>query len=114
LVVAGITNQFGDVHTSTGNGMIRFVWNWTTLYACNSAWAGYVATAIWWVTATNWNRYSIVVNPWTDIKFYVNGTLVATHTTNLPTNAAVTYIALWTNIAGSGIELRPIIVSIEN
>lgn len=36
-------------------------------------------------TNNNWNLYEIVYNPGTDVKFYVNGTLKATHTTNLPT-----------------------------
>lgn len=37
------------------------------------------------ITFTNWNTYEIVFNPGTDIKFYINGILKATHTTNLPT-----------------------------
>jgi len=36
------------------------------------------------VTETNYNVYRIVLDAGTSVKFYVNGTLLATHTTNLP------------------------------
>jgi beta-glucanase (GH16 family) len=56
----------------------------------------------------------MVINPWVDVKFYVNGTLVATHTTYVPSIAWDIFITLWTSIAAAGIEVRPILVSIEN
>ena len=37
------------------------------------------------VTITNWNLYRVHVRLGTDVRFYVNGALKATHTTNLPT-----------------------------
>ena len=43
------------------------------------------------------NLYSIIMTSGTDIKFYCNGTLVATHTTNLP-SGGLTYVStqyLW-------------------
>lgn len=36
------------------------------------------------ITLTNFNEFRVVRNAGVDIKFYINGTLVATHTTNLP------------------------------
>lgn len=38
--------------------------------------------------------YEIIWNPGTDVKFYVNGVLKATHTTNIPTGTAPTKIYL--------------------
>jgi hypothetical protein len=41
-------------------------------------------------------RYVLtLINDETDLKFYVNGTLVATHTTNLPTGTTVQYPQMW-------------------
>ena len=41
-------------------------------------------------TITNNLRFRTVVTSGTDVKFYINGTLVATHTTNLPSGAQTT------------------------
>lgn len=39
------------------------------------------------ITLTNYNAYSIEYTAATSIKFFVNGTLVATHTTNIPSGS---------------------------
>lgn len=57
------------------------------LYAHTSAGGGgadHLETLINGVTVTNSNLYRIEYIVGTSIKFYINGTLVATHTTNLP------------------------------
>ena len=56
-----------------------------TLYAQNSQGSASTSTDISsGITVTNNNYYQIAMNLSTDVKFYVNGTLKATHTTNLP------------------------------
>lgn len=65
---------------------VRFVENGGTLYAQNSNGTTSTTTDISsGITRTNWNTYEFVLDPGVNIKYYVNGTLVATHTTNLPT-----------------------------
>ncbi|MAG45137.1 hypothetical protein CL633_04605 [bacterium] len=44
-------------------------------------------TTVTGYTLTNWNKYLIVFDSGTDVKFYVNDTLEATHTTNIPAGA---------------------------
>lgn len=51
--------------------------------------------------AETWYRLRMVRSA-TDVKFYINGTLVATHTTNIPTVAMYWNICLLTNAAGDG------------
>ncbi len=65
-----------------------FVLNNATLYAVSANGATNNNTDIsGLLTYTNWNIFEIIFNPGTDIKFYVNGTLVATHSSNLPTGS---------------------------
>lgn len=84
-----------NIHTAQTditNGEVRFIWNGSTLYAQNANGTNATATDISsGVTITNWNTYEIVFTPGTDIKFYVNGTLKATHTTNLPTSGTLVW-----------------------
>lgn len=47
------------------------------------------ATSGWNVSGTNYLQYCYIVANGTNFKFYINGTLLATHTTNLPTGALV-------------------------
>lgn len=59
-----------------------------TLYATNANGTTETATDVTaGVTLTNNNVYYSVQNGTTDVKYYINGTLVATHTTNLPATA---------------------------
>ena len=50
------------------------------------------ATVISGVTALNMNLYSYTWTPGTDVKFYVNGVLKATHTTNIPNDGTLAYL----------------------
>lgn len=92
-----------NIHTAQTditNGEARFVWNGSTLYAQNANGSAATSTDISsGITATQWNTYEIIVTPGTDIKFYVNGTLKATHTTNLPTSGTPIF-AIGTNANG--------------
>jgi len=61
-----------------------FIIDGSALYASNADGTTQTKTTISGITTTVINLYQIVYTP-TEIKFYVNGALEATHTTNLPT-----------------------------
>jgi len=65
------------------------------------------------VTETNWNIYEIVWTVGTSVKFYVNGTLLATHTTNMPVNSVDEFSVGGDTGAGNDIYLSPVAFSIE-
>ncbi len=54
------------------------------LYATNGDGTTQKKTEITGITITNFNRYRLVFDAGTDVKFYVNETLKVTHTVNLP------------------------------
>lgn len=85
----GMVTASGTIYTAqtdTTNGSIRFIQNAWNVYAQNSNGTTSTTTDVTGsYTFTNWNIFEIVYLPWTSAKFYINGTLVATHTTNLPT-----------------------------
>lgn len=94
LIGFGFADQgsyLGDTQTTAGE-RVGFTWtDSTTLYCVTSDGTGTpTATSVSSPpTSANWNEYII---DWddenTNAKFYVNGTLVATHTTELPTTTA--------------------------
>lgn len=85
--MADAAATFDDTETGTAIN-IRFVNHGGTLYAVNANGSSVTATDISsGITLTDYNVYEIVFNPGTDVKFYINGTLKATHTTNLPTGS---------------------------
>lgn len=51
--------------------------------------AAHTETLITGITLTDMNTYRIEFNPGVDVKFYVNGVLKATNTTNLPNSSAI-------------------------
>jgi hypothetical protein len=53
--------------------------------------ANHTETLISGVTLTDFNTYRIEFNPGVDVKFYVNGVLKATNTTNLPTSDRIRF-----------------------
>lgn len=53
-------------------------------------------------TNNNWHIYEIAWRPGVDVKFYVDGTLLATHTTNLPTGTDTMNLALGGETAMTG------------
>lgn len=113
----GICVTATTIHTAqtdVTNGTIRFLWNWWSLFAHNSNWTATSTNISSGITATNWNTYEIIFNPWTDIKFYVNGTLRATHTTNLPSTAISPLLCYGVDMNGRVIETVPPIVSLES
>ena len=102
--------------TDITNGEIRFIRNGATLYAQNANGTTATSTNVTGsLTLTNYNTYEIVFNPGTNILFYINGSLVATHTTNLPTTGSLVF-AFGADYNGStrSIYTQPIHLSIEN
>lgn len=62
-----------------------FILDGTVLYASNASGTTQTLTDVSsGITLTRPNYFRCVVTPSTNIKFYINATLVATHTTNLP------------------------------
>lgn len=67
---------------------VRFVCNNATMFAVTATGAANTNTNISaFLTLTDWNIFEIIFNPGTNAKFYINGVLAATHTTNLPTGS---------------------------
>ena len=84
---ADASTTFDDAQSGTASN-IRFVVDNATLYAANGNGTSATNTDISsYLTISQWNIFEIVFNPGTDIKYYINGTLVSTHTTNLPTGS---------------------------
>jgi hypothetical protein len=98
--------------TDTTNGEIRFVLNGATLYSQNANGTATSTNITGSLTVTNWNLYEIVFTPGVSAKFYVNGTLVATHTTNLPTTGTPV-LAIGASANGRQVDLFCPVVSIQ-
>lgn len=84
---------FPLVYNSSTADFAGFATDGTTLYAVTAdAGVGATATDVSsGITVTNWNMYRVEFNAGTNVLFYVNETLVATHTTNLPDSGSVAW-----------------------
>lgn len=113
----GLVVTPANVHTAqtdVTNGEVRFILNGSTMYAQNANGSTATTTDVSsGITFTNWNTYEIVFTPGTDIKFYINGVLKATHSTNLPSSGTLV-LAYGVNANGRTIETTAPIVSIQN
>ncbi len=113
----GFCTSASNIHTAqtdVSNGEMRFILNGSTLYAQNANGTTATSTNISsGLTLTNWNTFEIVFTPTVDIKFYVNGTLKATHTTNLPTTGTI-LLAIGANANGRQVDAFHPTVSIQN
>lgn len=95
----GATPTNVEDNTNSGGERAGFVLMGTTLYSVTKGSSNVTATDVSsGITVTNYNTYKIK-RTGSNIYFYINGTLVATHTTNLPTSAAN---AISVGIANSG------------
>lgn len=105
------TGLFAD-ETSTSDG-VRFVLTASgVLYTVTAGTANENNNVDSGITDTNWNTYEIIFNPATDAKFYINGTLVATHsdTNDLPTGG----LSFGIGLAGADqVSISNIIASLE-
>lgn len=98
--------------TDVTNGEIRFVLNAATLYAQNANGTATSTNIGSGITLTDWNTYEIVFTPGVDIKFYINGVLKATHTTNIPTSGTLV-LAYGASANGRVINSMSPVVSIQ-
>ena len=111
-ITTGGSNIYAD-QTDTITSAVRFVNNGGTLYAHNTNGTTATATNVTGsLTLANFNTYEVVFTPWVSATFYINGTLVATHTTNLPTTGTF-LLAYWTSANGRSMHIYPPIVSIQ-
>lgn len=112
----GMCITAANIHTAQTditNGEIRFILNGSTMYAQNANGTTATSTDVSsGVTFTNWNTFEIIFNPWVSVLFYINGTLVATHTTNLPTTGTL-IMAYWVNANGRQVYTFPPVISIQ-
>ena len=106
------TANIYTAQTDTTNGEIRFVLNNTTLYAQNANGTATSTNITGSLTLSNWNTYEIVFTPGVSALFYVNGTLVATQTTNLPTTGTPSIV--YGDNGGDSIVTSAPVVSIQN
>lgn len=110
--VVDSTSALYDVTTSAGK--LMFTWNGTTLNAVNGEATTNTTTDISsGLTLTNWNNFRIVYTYGTDIKFYVNNTLKATHTTNRPTSSNNGKFGIGFATTGKTAEIANVVISIE-
>lgn len=111
----GLAITAADIHTAqtdTTNGEIRFIANGATLYAQNANGTATSTDISSGVTLTQWNTYEIIYNVGTNILFYVNGTLKATHTTNLPTTGSPR-LCYGANTNNRAVIFMPPVVSVQ-
>lgn len=107
-----------DNDISANGQRIAFAYSLATdkVYAVSGNSSGVTATDIdASVTSNAWNEFTFVYTVGTDIKFYVNQVLVATHTTNMP-SMSTTVIGVGVDTNGSTTQIvrcTPLIVSIE-
>lgn len=110
--VVDATGAFYDVTTSAGK--LMFTFDGTTLNAVNGEATTNTTTDISsGLTLTNWNNFRIVYTYGTDIKFYVNNVLKATHTTNRPTSSNNGKFGIGFATTGKTAEVSNVVISIE-
>lgn len=93
------SNSYDPTNTQTAKSMFLLgttVSGTLTWYAVNASGSANTNTSLSGITATTETLWRIIKNSTTDIKFYANYTLKATHTTNLPSgdmaaNSLVTF-----------------------
>lgn len=118
----GLANQANDLqqlNTYTAQPTIRFLYQDTgtgdKLWAVNSSTTAQTSTDITGaLTLTNFLILEMVITS-TSIKFYVNGTLVATHTTNIPATGSGSYIGWggeYNGVMSGSITVNPIFLSL--
>ena len=110
LAVAGSTLR---ANRTTTAACVMFSADSNTLYAVNADGVTNTNTDISaGITLTNWNTYEIIWTDGTSAAYYVNGTLVATHTTNLPTASDIK-LGFGTDVNDGTFYLSDIVISQE-
>lgn len=122
-IFGSVTNQVGigimdnvdvayDVTQSGGKMMFRYTGS--VLYATNGEAATNTSTDVSsGITVTNWNNYRIHYRYGTDIRFYINNTLVATHTTNMPTSSSNGRFVIGGKTSGDTSAFGNVVISVK-
>lgn len=101
-----------EAQTTTSRSQMRLVWNSATTYLANSNGTNHTANTVS-VTRTNWNLYELYFDG-TSLYCYVNGTLAATNSTNLPTASTdFCYFAIGGDTISTEFSISPITFSLE-
>lgn len=101
-----------DAETDTSSSRMRLVFNSSTTYLANSNGTNYTANTVS-VTRTNWNLYELYFDG-SSLYCYVNGTLAATNSTNLPTSSAnECYFVIGGDTISTSMSISPITFSLE-
>lgn len=83
---AGITENNGDI-TNTTEKRVGFTFYNGNYYAVSCSGSAVTSTSLGTYSATAFKNYAIVLTGTTSAKFYVNGSLLATISTNLPSSS---------------------------
>lgn len=96
-IANSVTAMKGSIHQNNAFNRISFALVDWTFYAVSDDWTTPENTIITWIDLTKNNTFKIVWTVWTNIKFYVNWILKATHTTKMPdiTSTSTLYIWSW-------------------
>lgn len=87
-LTSGNGSEVADTVAQTGGQTVRFTTVSGVIYAVSTNATNVTSTDVdSGITDTDWNDYLIVMSPGVDVKYYINGTLVATHSSNIPSGA---------------------------
>ena len=86
----GVNANWYTADVSSGGDRAVFMYDGgTTTFKTLTDTGAAVTTNTVSATLSDWNTFRIEFDPGSAVRFYINGTLVATHTTNLPNGGAV-------------------------
>lgn len=97
----GVGDATSGVYNNTTDRNVSFAFDGTTPYARTSDPTATLTDVSSGITTTNWNKYKIEFDADSEARFYINDTLVATHTTNIPIGS-VSAGAFFVKTQGSG------------
>ena len=108
-----ITNNTTVPNNSTvTNKHVLFLIEDATLYASNADGTTQTKTDVSaGITLTSYNTYRIEFVAASTIRFYINNTLVATHTTNIPTSAGSPNPSLHFGVSGDGGSSKTLLIN---
>jgi hypothetical protein len=109
--ISDSTDSFYLVTTDAGK--LMFTYNGTTLNAVNGETSETTTDVSSGITRTNWNNYRIVYTYGTNVKFYINNVLKATHTTNLPTSSNNARFGIGGATNNNTAEVSNVVISVE-
>lgn len=98
---ASSTTGIYDVRTSVNIG-VRFVFDLNAVYASVGTGAANSNTLLTAIAANVWHTYEMIWTSTTSVDFYVDGVLMHTQSSGLPTPAELQYFAFGVNSAGDG------------